>query len=336
MTAPLVQAAAGLRPGRLDLAGFEAFYLGVHPENRNAPDLRRRIRAAAETLAHQGLIRLPAGRGPGWNRLGPVELPLWVQIIKPPVPKCVRQPVSWMPELAWAAEERDPRRFEMLRQVNEFLVRCGGAPVPVPEKERSLEIFGDEKRIARNRTGGLFLGRIPLAMLGAVRVFAPIAHVRPQQAAPGQPLLLVENEDSFHSLHCWNAGRGRFAAIAYTAGNAIAKTAEGLDALAAEVGAGSLHYLGDIDPEGLRIPTRVNAMRRAVGIPPVEPAVPFVTWLLRHGRRCPAEGRPNAADLDAVAWLPPSLQAEARSLLLAGQRIPQESLGHMVLNQQFA
>jgi hypothetical protein len=216
-----------------------------------------------------------------------------------------------------------------------LLAGCGGRPTPVPEKERSLEIFGDEKRISQNLRNGLLLGTVPLSLLGAVRVHAPIPHATPDANGRGRPLLLVENEDSFASLRRWNAARARFSAIAYVAGNGFRKSSAGLDALAAEVGASELRYLGDIDPKGLAIPSAVSAARVAEGLLPILPEETFYAWLLENGlrREDPGAGK---RDLSGAAWLPPSLAGKALDVMRGDLRIPQEALGTIVLSTDFS
>ena len=53
--------------------------------------------------------------------------------------------------------------------VNDFLLRRRGLLPLVPAKERSLEIFGDEKRLQRMCQSGMLMGKLPLSVLGCFR-----------------------------------------------------------------------------------------------------------------------------------------------------------------------
>lgn len=336
----LVREIARAPSGRMALKDFQASYLHACPEDRNAPDLRRRIAEAAQLLSESGTVVLPSS-AKSWDRLGSVPLPLHLRIPpRPGLPRAGRPSVSWVPLLSWASEVTDPRRLEMLTAVNAFLIGCGGHPVPVPEKERSLEIFGDEKRISSNLRDGKFLGVVDLADIGAVRMHTPLPCVVPPVSVSGAlpilgaPLLVVENEDSYHSLGRWNATSRRYAGVAYASGNAFRKTAAGLDDLVVSTGAGEIHYLGDVDRDGLEIPAAVDAARRAAGMTSLLPATDFYRWLLRHGSPLPgATSRPLSPD--AIAWFSSELVAEVVTVLEAGKRIPQEYLGTLVLARDF-
>ena len=69
--------------------------------------------------------------------------------------------------------------------VNDFLLRRRGLLPLVPAKERSLEIFGDEKRLQRMCQSGMLMGKLPLSVLGCFQVSAPLPY-RPA-AAPARP-----------------------------------------------------------------------------------------------------------------------------------------------------
>ncbi len=70
----------------------------------------------------------------------------------------------WEPELSFLREARLNLSFAELQQVNRFLKDRGRADVIVPIKERSLQIFGDEKRLDMILASALFRpGRLNLA-----------------------------------------------------------------------------------------------------------------------------------------------------------------------------
>ena len=69
--------------------------------------------------------------------------------------------------------------------VNDFLLRRRGLLPLVPAKERSLEIFGDEKRLQRMCQSGMLMGKLPLSVLGCFQVSA--LPYRPAAARPARP-----------------------------------------------------------------------------------------------------------------------------------------------------
>lgn len=77
--------------------------------------------------------------------------------------------------------------------VNDFLLRRRGERALVPAKERSLEIFGDEKRLDQMCKAGMLMGKLPLSALGCFQVAAPLPYRLAD--ARGKPALVVENKD---------------------------------------------------------------------------------------------------------------------------------------------
>src|SRR5260370_9171997 len=84
-----------------------------------------------------------------------------------------------------------------VEQVNQWLHDSRDHLV-VPSRERSLEIFGDEKALDRLIGTALFApGRLSLELLRCRRV-VPRLHCEP--VGKGRVLLVVENSDTFNSL----------------------------------------------------------------------------------------------------------------------------------------
>ena len=78
-----------------------------------------------------------------------------------------------------------------LQAVNAYLLSVRGRePVPAPTRERSLQIFGDEKRLDDLRKGdlALFEGRVTLADLHCYTVAPPLPHETPPKREPGRPI----------------------------------------------------------------------------------------------------------------------------------------------------
>src|SRR5207302_1245441 len=92
-----------------------------------------------------------------------------------------------------------------------------------------------------------------------------------------------------------------------------------------------IRYFGDLDRRGLEIPIAADAAAREAGLPPVRPAVGLWARLLRAGKRV-AHPPVDASTADRLtAWLPLSLRADGRSVMVTGTRLAQEAVGTRLL-----
>jgi len=309
---------------RVLLAELRQHYFSLYPDVQNSPDRGARLLEALRQLEAAGALSLPAAGS--WERVGAPPLPQWVLLKREPkgIPSKDLRSVSWAPELGFWPELR-PGQLETLLPLNEFLLRRRGNLMVVPIKERSLEIFGDEKRLDGMCTGdSLFGGRLQLSTLGCFRVPQPLPYRLAD--APGKPVLVVENHNSFWSFGEWNQHARRYAAIVYGSGEAFRLTGRALQQVLREVHGSGAEYLGDLDPKGIRIPAEFNRVA-AVDSPRVAPAATFYEWLLARGVR---RHRPECTAFDAASaegWLGAHLARQITELWRSGQWIPQEALG---------
>ena len=313
---------------RITLPELRASYLRAHPEALDAPDPRRLLLDALRALEREGIVDLPKR---GWDASGSPVLPRTATLRDVAPQQHARAPHAWLPALAFAADERHPVRRADLQAINAFLVSVRGRePVPVPTRERSLQVFGDEKRLDDLRKGerALFEGRVTLDDLGCYPVAPPLPYELPPTRAPGRPILILENYHSYDSFCRWNRGAAVYAAVAYGGGNAFRQGAGNLDDLIDRVQAAGAMYLGDLDPSGVRILIEVNRRRQADGQPILQPHCGLYRWLLTHGRRRPLEKAPTDK---LVCSLRDTFTVDLANALIAlwsgGQRIPQESFG---------
>ena len=238
----------------------------------------------------------------------------------------------WVPDLAFAADGGLNLPFEDLVRLHEFL--HPGAPnrPVVPIKERSLQIFGREKRLDELADSLLFRpGRLELRThLRCEPVGVPLAWRRGPAAAADQPILVVENAATWHSYTRWNALRSGFSAVAYGDGNRFVDSVTDLAEIFREVGdVRPVFYFGDLDAAGLRIPQAAAQRALAAGLPAVLPHLWSYHQLLTFapGRGQPGEPAPAPETADSLcAWLG-DLAAPARALLARGERLAQEHLG---------
>jgi hypothetical protein len=217
--------------------------------------------------------------------------------------------------------------------IKAFLAAGGRERPMVPARERSVEIFGDEKRLDRLRSFQIFApGRLTLESLRCFDVAPPLTWEPGPSGAPRR-LLVIENLHTYDSFRRWNAGTATYAAIAYGQGNQFLKTAGDLPRLAAELRVDHLSYFGDLDRRGLAIAAGAAALLR-----PSLDLLPAARWYqlllaraadyLARRSRAVAPVTPG----DEIDWLPEVLRAPARDLIARGLRLPQELVGGEALD----
>ncbi|WBY03595.1 DUF2220 family protein [Ramlibacter tataouinensis] len=314
---------------RVQLDEVRRHFYGAFPEVQDSPERGAQLLKSLQELENAGHIKLPARAS--WERFGQPPLPLWVTLAgaQREADRRDYSAVAWAPELDFWPQLKAPQ-LDSLLPVNEFLLRRRGRLLMVPVKERSLEIFGDEKRLDRMCSGGMLLGKLPLSALGCFQVSAPLPY-RPA-AAQGQPVLVIENKDTYWSFGEWNATALRYSAIVYGAGEAFQSTGLALAQTIREVGAEHVLYFGDLDPKGIRIPLEFNR-KTEPGQPQVAPALELYAWLISNGvRRAKPDCTEAPPDL-AVAWLGEPLASAIQEIWRKGQWLPQEALGLEKLQQ---
>lgn len=309
---------------RIQLDELKEHYYSLYPEVQNSPERASRLLTELRALEAAGYLGLPAPAS--WERAGSPALPNFVQLAreKPSAPREDFSQVAWAPELGfWHL--LNPVQLAAAKCINDFLLQRRGSLRPVPIKERSLQIFGDEKRLDAMKTGNtLFNGRLSLVTLGAFQVPLPLPYR--QADAAGRPVLVVENHNSFWSFGEWNHETKRFAAVVYGSGEAFRSTGAALSQVLREVeGSGAL-YLGDLDVKGVRIPREFNAAARGES-PAVQPALDLYAWLLENGTRRTKPECKVGTLAQAEAWLGPKLAPLVFEMWQNGLWIPQEALG---------
>lgn len=311
---------------RMRLVELRQSWLNVYPEQVQHPERDGLMLEALKSMAAAGQVALPSSSS--FERVG-----------RPPMPKFVtitvdeqRDPPSEWGQLPWLpALGFWPRLTTSEKQaafaINEWMRRRKSDFMLVPLKERSLEIFGDEKFLdLRVRDDALFSGRLPLSTIGAFMVAPPLPHRKAE--APGRPVVIVENHHTYWSLGEWNIGAKRYAAVIYGAGHAVSSTGRALDEVLREVQGVGVLYFGDLDPAGVGIPVRL----RNDGASEIRPDLPLYELALAHGRR--RDGVHLTPD-DVVtlrSWLP-SLTTEVETMWRGGQWLPQEGVGTELLRK---
>jgi Uncharacterized protein conserved in bacteria C-term(DUF2220) len=312
-----LKAIAGRRKRLLAVECDDAL-LEVVAQRRADPDRRRRLLELLTVLRDNKLIEWSAAR----DRSVLPELPSFVIInaANDLMPLTESLPViPWRPELEWIYDLRlTSAEHETLNTVNTYRRDRGPVQEPIPHRERSLQLFGDEKRLDRLVRGRLFApGRLSLELLDAYWAAPPIAWTA---VGPGGVWVVSENAASFHTLRRVLVDKAH--AVAYGGGGAFAQSIAGLEGE-------RILYVGDLDAEGLAIPQRAGITAELFGLPSPQPFEELWALLVVLADECgqPAVPVPPEVAGELCAWFGDTpLAGEVQRVLEAGVRVAQEAL----------
>ncbi len=227
---------------------------------------REALMAVLDELRENGLVEFPKSNKL-WDKSALPHLPAWVNKLQPKKQAKDVAGVIWAPELAFLAEQviwQDSPWVE----VDAWLKRCRGKELALkPIRERSLDIFGDEK--ALDRIVGLTpfkQGQINLGTLGCFYVPEPIPWKPGPPGSSGFTGLCVENATTFDTLCRFNSETGFWAFVAYGRGNNFVSMTDGLVAVVNEYGQDRVQYFGDADHEGIEIVARAEKKLNEAGV----------------------------------------------------------------------
>lgn len=301
---------------------LEAFGRAL-PHSQGDVNLRERLGEILNELAESGLVRLPrTSNRRGYDHSERTTLPRFVKRLDNA--KETRKQVFWRPELAFAQHLPSTWHNDLLAVQN--WLRNGGLDAPIVAlRERSVEIFGDEKRLDAMLGTKVFAGgHLSLELL---KCYLPTIPIYIEGISPDQtdrPLLVVENHTTFDTFRKWNKQHRRYSAVAFGAGTAFVSSCQSLRAhLTANGCSGEVLYFGDVDPKGLWIPLRAI---QETGIE-IRPERMLYDLLFRKARTMDILAHdPFSFDPDLVQWLQADLRGEAIRYLSIGRRLPQEIL----------
>lgn len=273
---------------RAQLDDLLAVLIALRPDVATSSDRYRRLADVLGELTASGSIVPSVGQ----VRRGDVGLPRSVEMTGTSSRRSPRKANPalthpWVPSMRWAAEiPRGSKLFRQLVQLNAWCAAHSTSDV-VPVRERSLEIFGDDKELGRLLLGALAApGRRPAEL--RVEVVHPPMAVERVAAATGGSMLVVENGTTFRSV--LRAARRHAAGgvpvavcwVGYGAGNQLASILPSVVAL--DPRPARLLYFGDLDPPGLTMAADAAAVCAAHGLPALEPHALLYRWLIEAGR----------------------------------------------------
>jgi hypothetical protein len=311
---------------KIDSDRFHLVFSQVAPELNADQSRRRRLRETLDELAQQEIILLPVNTKTGWTSLPAPALPNWIQIVRPRAPKVAvfdHKAFPWVAQLQFIPAMERLKAPDAARKIHEFLKRNPNAPI-VPIKERSWQIFGDEKRLETILGSQLFgANRLSEEVLRC-RIVSLTLLYHSLPSLVNAPPLIVENESSFHSFTRLNAQKNLFSATVYGAGHAVLKASSFLKELAQSVRCNQFLYFGDLDRRGLGIAYELNQMMGKMGIS-INPAEELYRKALQISST--SQGVPIEMPKSYLSWLPAALQANVEQHLSSNGRVAQEALG---------
>lgn len=339
----IAETAAVSKTARLDVFGtLLGRVIERFPQLQANGEAYRLLGEAIDMLEEAGVVTKPKGTKL-YDHHTHRQYPLPVHVTRVAARKRrERESVAWHPLLAGADGVTNRDRRAMLMEINRYLIeRPEGLLETIPAQERSLMIFGADKRLSSfsgiSLPGG---GTLTRADLGFKPSEPPLAYA----AFPGSRQaegLVVENSATYDSFCAWTASVGRFRAIVFGGGNSLLKAPNRLEEIALRHGLKAWRYFGDVDAEGLRIPAVLAERNAEAGMVPVLPLGAAYSWLVRHGRFVPEEHVSKTADErrkwgtfreKALRWIGDDEVVRAvDESVRSGTLIPQEWLGGDVL-----
>lgn len=286
---------------------------------------RPRIASAIDELARLQLVELPRTR---WDASADPPLPSYVtRPASSARPTTQRETIVWHLDLAWVAEleatgklRAAERRF--LADVNTWLQRREGCQV-APQRERSLDVCGDEKALDRWVFTPLFgPGRLSYEMLRCRPCWPPVHQV---VLGPG-PWLVIENWTTYITLADAARDSGWKGRLIWGAGNQVGTRLTSL--AATESRPSDLWYFGDIDTAGFGIARTASTRATSLGINQTRAARDLYRACFDAGvPRQTAKRAPDDLGLWTREWLGGDLGRRTAGFIAEGQRIVQETVG---------
>jgi|HubBroStandDraft_6_1064221.scaffolds.fasta_scaffold54511_3 hypothetical protein len=306
------------------------------------PAARSRFRNALDELQTVGRITLPTAQSrTGWDARVLPPIPTWVMRVDPVSPASRIKPTQRVWPSALEAAGRIASRadeHDLLDRIAAWM-RDNPTPSLIPVQERSLELFDDEKAIDSYLRTRLFVsGALTLDLLACFVPPLPFVSQHLDGTGPTH-LLVVENLATYTSflaaLRQLDPGTRPDLHIGWGAGAAFIQSVLSIPML--EPAPEGANYFGDLDLAGLQIAVNAAAQAEEAGLPKLQPAESCYRFLLngpQRWRRADGTNRHAKFGYDTIClWLPDTLQDQAKELLQARLRVPQERLGVHVLRQ---
>jgi hypothetical protein len=226
-------------------------------------------------------------------------------------------------------------RYDDLVAINSWLVATkGGQALEVPMRYRSVELFGDEKRLETIMRTNLFGDRrLSLTLLACARIPPPLAAAR---VSDGPDVLVMENSDPYWAaVQILKANTPHTVGIvAWGAGKSFPSQVPTLAVDIAGYGPsqGTVWYWGDMDPDGLAIAAEAARLSELANGPLIRPA--HQLWeAMANIPVQNAQGVDWSHETSGRAWLGQDLASRLDGIRSAGGRVAQEAVPSIVIAQ---
>lgn len=320
---------------RVTLTDVWATFQRVKPHLAGSVHARTELFELLRDLAEAGAVRLPRQKG-CYDAVQRPPLPKWIQLPAPTptIRACKRAAqVGWHPALAFVPrlQRLSDEELAELLAVQAFLREYPDPPVTTV-RERSFELFGDEKRLEALAKGRLFqAGRLSFALLRCFEVRTPCVY---RDLGAGSGALIIENKDTFYSA-CEAVRRigpvSHVRWVIFGSGKAVLTTLDSVNDWPTRPE--RAWYFGDIDAAGLEIALQVARLAQAWNSPlPVAcPSALYRSLFARAATRARPASRSGSAvserrASELAAWVPQDIRPAVTSLLVRGGLWPQEAV----------
>ncbi len=277
------------------------------------------------------------------------------QTAKPPLPKWIQRSETanhhkqstfdpktylWARELTFLAEGRRLPHYQHWLMVDNWL-KSGERNAPiVPVRERSFEIFNDEKLLDDFSTTQAFKqGKIELSVLRCVITPEPLAWEKGASGSESKPCLVIENSATWRTLSLWNRDNAAYSSVVYGGGNKFSQTWQGLEWVREVAPFDVIHYFGDVDYDGLMIPFRAaRRISESLDIPLILDIELYqiLRRTIPKKRWCKNKGSQRTINDELLNWLPNNLRDWLVEVIASHFRIPQEGLQRKDITNKMA
>jgi hypothetical protein len=294
---------------------------------------RETLRLILDELRHDASIEYPKSKQL-WDNSAFPHLPQWVNRPRSKIERTFAGGIIWSPELSFLAD-KSVRPDSPWLAVDSWLKKTRGNKITIkPLRERSLDIFGDEKLLDMMVTKSPFTsGCITLNTLGCYYVPEPIPWKPGPIGSENNLGLCVENSTTFDTLCRFNKNIGLWAFVAYGRGNGFASMADGIAFVVQSYSHKQLMYFGDADFEGIEITARGAKRLLEFGIT-VHLDHRLYNLLTMFGKVVPSKTGGKISDDAARLLLEADLSGLA-DIFMSYQRIAQEWAGMEALRKTF-
>ncbi|KKN14009.1 hypothetical protein LCGC14_1000480 [marine sediment metagenome] len=281
-------------------------------------------------LEKSSMIELPKTEE-NWDHNTLPQLPYWIKVKRskrksPPTPW---KEFPWRKELLWASKLKNVRimTFEILKNLNEYFKNHEKDDIQMPIKERSIQIFGEEKVLDRIVQRKWFKENLSLEILNCYKTHEPFPS-KTFLGAKKDKVIIIENRDTFDSFCKVNASfeSPYYKHIIYGSGERIKDTILWINNLDPKIKL--IEYFGDIDINGFAIPAKVNEiLKENQSSVVIEMATCFYTALVSLIKeKNPQIGLNPTKNYEFLTFLPEEYSKFIRILFEKNERIAQELL----------